>query len=117
MRPLEPLPTPKSPTLSPARPRPQRVIVAEVTCLPCARPVGTATADRWPPVGSVLFQPAGASGARPLAAWWRLRCSVCGGNTAASELVVRTARLELPTDWQNERPRRGWPPKQLAAQD
>jgi len=78
------------PTLSPARPSPQRVIVAEVTWLLCAR---------------------------PLAAWWRLRCSVCGGNTAGSELVVRTARLVLPTDWQNERPRRGRPPKQLAAQD
>lgn len=117
MHPLEPLPTPTIPTLSPARPRPQRVIVAEVTCLLCARPVGTATADRWPPGGSVLFQPAGAPGARPLAAWWRLRCPVCGGNTAASELVVRTVRVEPPTDWQTERPRRGRPPRWAGPQN
>jgi len=104
------------PTLSPARPRTQRVIVVEVTCLLRARPVSTATADRWPPGGSVLLQPTGAPGVRPLTAWWRLRCPVCGGNTAASGLVVRTTHLEPPTDWQKERPRRGRPPKRLAAQ-
>ena len=85
------------PPFHPAPTLTRREIVAEVTCLLCARPVGTATADRWPPSGPVLFQQAGSSTTRPLAAWWRLRCRVCGGNTAASEFLVRSIRREPPT--------------------
>jgi len=48
-----------------------------------------------------------------LANIWRLRCPVCGGNTAADEITVRTIRLEGPTDWKADRPRRGRPPKRL----
>ncbi len=94
-------------------PRRQRLVVAEITCLLCARPVGTARADRWPPTGPVLFQPAGSSTARSLPTIWRLRCPVCGGNTAADDITVRTVRLEGPTDWKADRPRRGRPPKWL----
>ena len=60
-----------------------------------------------------MFQPADSSTARPLANIWRLRCPVCGGNTAADEVTVRTVRLEDPTDWEADRPRRGRPPKRL----
>jgi hypothetical protein len=91
----------------------QRMFVAEIACLLCARPVGTARANRWPPTGLVLFQPASSSTASPLATIWRLRCPVCGGNTAVNELTVRTVRLEAPIDWQADRPRLGRPPKWL----
>ena len=86
------LPSPERPRLSSTPPR--RHVVAEVTCLLCARLVGTVIADRWPPGGPVRFQPAGASSAHILAAWWRLRCSVCGGNTAASEFLSRIPEPE-----------------------
>jgi len=89
--------------------------VAEIACLLCARPVGTVRADRWPPNNLVLFQPAGSSTAGPITIW-RLRCPVCGGNTAADEITVRMIRLERPTDWQADRPRRGRPPKWLVRQ-
>ena len=36
---------------------------------------------------------------RVLTTWWHLRCPDCGGNTAVSELVVRTVRLDPPADW------------------
>jgi hypothetical protein len=51
-----------------------------------------------------------------LANIWRLRCPVCGGNTAADEVTVRSVRLEGPTDWKADRPRRGRPPKWLVEQ-
>jgi hypothetical protein len=97
-------------------PKPERqpLFIVEIACLPCGRPVGTARTDRWPPTGPVLFQPAGLSTARPLANIWRLRCPVCGGNTAADEITVRTVRIEGPTDWKADSPRRGRPPKWLA---
>lgn len=106
----QPVNVPSSPAPVPAC---QRMFVAEIACLLCARPVGTARANRWPPTGLVLFQPASSSTASPLATIWRLRCPVCGGNTAVNELTVRTVRLEAPIDWQADRPRLGRPPKWL----
>ena len=107
----QPVNVPSSPAPKPER---QLLFIADIACLPCGRPVGTARSHRWPPKGPVLFQPAGSSNARPLANIWRLRCPVCGGNTAADEITVRTARLEGPTDWKADSPRRGRPPKWLA---
>jgi len=36
------------------------IVVAEIVCLLCARSTGTAIAERWPPVGPILFQAADA---------------------------------------------------------
>jgi hypothetical protein len=99
-----------SPILAPPR---QRLIVAEITCLLCARPVGIVTTEHWPPRGPVAFRPAGSPIARQVAAIWRLRCPVCGGNTAVDDLTERTVRCEDPADWQADVPRRGRPPKSL----
>jgi hypothetical protein len=100
----------------PPSPRYQRFFVAEITCLLCARPVGTTRSNRWPPIGPILFQPADSNSANLLLAWWRVRCEMCGGNTAATELTTRTVRVEQPIDWRAERPRRGRPPKWLVEQ-
>jgi hypothetical protein len=104
MLPLDPSPDPPTPTSTSATPRRKQVIVAELACLMCARPVGIATTDSGPPQGPVRFKPAKSATIHRLATWWRLRCPTCGGNTAATELVVRTVRLEPPTDWQADRP-------------
>src|SRR5205823_2328234 len=107
---IQPVNVPSSPAAKPER---QPLFIADIACLPCGRPVGTARSDHWPPKGPVLFQPAGSSNAHPLSNIWRLRCPVCGGNTAADEVTVRRVRIESPTDWKADPPRRGRPPKWL----
>src|SRR5262249_13571290 len=64
------------------------VFVADIVCLLCGRHAGTATAQRWPPNGPILFQPPDAQTATLIRAWWRVRCAVCGGNTAADEVTT-----------------------------
>jgi hypothetical protein len=102
-----------SPTPAPTR---QRLFVAEIACLLCGRPVGTAMAESWPPCGPVVFRPADSTTERQLPAVSSLRCSMCGGSAVVDELSVLTLRLEPPIDWRAERPRRGRPPKWLAQQ-
>ena len=102
-----------SPTPAPAR---QRLFVAEIACLLCGRPVGTAMAESWPPCGPVAFRPADSTTERQLPTVSHLRCPLCGGNAIVDELDVRTLRLEATIDWRAERPRRGRPPKWLAQQ-
>jgi hypothetical protein len=92
------------------------VFVAEITCMLCGREAGNAIADRWPPTGPILFQPPDAQTAMVVRAWWRLRCAVCAGNTAAVEVATRTVRMEPVIDWREVRPRRGRPPKWLVEQ-
>jgi hypothetical protein len=91
-----------------------RLFVAEIVCLLCGRSTGTALAEHWPPTGPILFQPPDAETPAVVRAWWRLRCAICGGNTAAGEVTTRTVRLEPAHDWRGEKPRRGRPPKWLA---
>ena len=91
------------------------VFAAEITCLMCSRTVGTAVDAQWPPTTAVLFQLEGSKVFRrvPL---HQLRCPDCRGNTAPTEVEIRTLRRERPVDWHNERPHRGRPPKWLVAQ-
>ncbi len=91
----------------------QRIFVVEITCLLCARPVGTARSNQWPPNAPISFQPADSLSATMLLTWWRVRCTVCGGNTAAREVATRTIRIDQPIDWRADPPRRGRPPKWL----
>src|SRR5262245_12102539 len=106
-----------APSIAPqsVRPRSQRVIVAAIAFLLWCRPVGTAMSVRWPPTGPILFQAAASECSTRVVAWWRLRCGVCGGNTAASELTTRLLRQEPAIDWKANRPRRGRPPRWLVA--
>jgi hypothetical protein len=109
-------PTPESAPSTSATVGRHRVLVAEIACLMCARSIGTIFADRWPPRGSVLFKSPESTQARPLANCWQLRCPSFGGNTAATDVEVRTVRHEPLPDWQNDRPPRGRPPAWLVAQ-
>jgi hypothetical protein len=103
-------------TTTSSAPRRQRLFVAEITCLLCARPVGTARAESWPPGAQVAFQPAGSTVVRQCPNVWRLRCPICGGTTGVDELVEITLRFEDPTVWLTDRPRQGQPPKSLVQQ-
>jgi hypothetical protein len=107
---VEPPPGPPvETTVTPPAPVRRRLFVAEIVCLLCGRDTGTALSEQWPPTGPILFQPPDARTPVVVRAWWRVRCAVCGGNTAASEVTTRTVRLEPAIDWREEKPRRGSP--------
>jgi hypothetical protein len=89
------------------------VFVAEIACIMCTAVVGIAIETRWPPVNTVLIQIEGSTVLRRIELN-ALRCPVCGGNTAATEVTPRLLRRER-VNWQQDRPRVGRPPKWLAA--
>jgi hypothetical protein len=90
----------------------RRVTRFDLRCLLCARILGSADADRWGSAGPVLFRAEGSERVVRVADWRRLRCRACGGNAYPDE--VRTARLYPPVRWDDDdRPRRGRPPKWL----
>ena len=91
------------------------VLVAEIACIMCTHVLGIAVDSRWPPVSTVLFQTEGSTVLRRVVLA-RLRCPGCGGNTAPTEVTTRLLRREQPTDAWLDEPRRGRPPKWLAAQ-
>jgi hypothetical protein len=89
---------------------------AELTCLVCGRDQGVLEAASWPPTGPVKLHPVpGQPGVR-LDAAGRLHCVTCGGRLIATEVTSYRVWIDVPIDWQAERPRRGRPPKRLVAQ-
>lgn len=88
------------------------VFVAEIACMMCTRVLGTAIDTRWPPLNTVLIQIQGSNLLRRVELG-RLHCDVCGGNTSATEITARLLRRERASDWQDDQPRRGRPPKWL----
>src|ERR1700730_16239138 len=89
---------------------------AEVTCLLCGRDQGVLEAATWPPTGSVRLHPAPGHPAVRFDGAGRLHCVTCGGRVVATEVTSHRIWIDVPIDWQAERPRRGRPPKRLAAQ-
>lgn len=102
-----------SPPLLPARRRVRFVV--DLGCLMCGRDLGVLQSDTWPTYHPVLLRQTGAPPAQ-VADWRRLRCAVCGGAAIPTEVTCRLVRNEVPIDWAADRPRRGRPPKWLAAQ-
>ena len=106
-----------APTSAPANPSASRPIVVfhvELACLLCGRALGTLQIRQWPSRGPGTLRPIGPTPACQLADWCRLRCLVCGGNIYPDE--VEAVRVYPPVQWENERPRRGRPPKWLSEQ-
>ena len=121
----EPTPAPTSPsepsstadcTSPPPLPASRRVrFMIDLGCLMCGRDLGVLQADSWPTYRPVVLSQAGAPAAQ-VADWRRLRCAVCGGAAIPAEVSCQRVRHEVPIDWAADRPRRGRPPKRLAAQ-
>ena len=86
----------------------------ELTCLQCARELGVLESAAWPTTAGRLLR----SGLPDLQVpdWRRLRCGACGGSAIPAEVTRKLVQREAPIDWLAERPRRGRPPKRLAAQ-
>ena len=87
----------------------------ELTCLMCGRDLGMLESEVWPNYGSVVLH-LSRSRSVLITDWRRLRCSCCGGAAMPGEITHRLVRTEAPLDWSSERPRRGRPPKSVAAQ-
>ena len=97
-------------------PSPRRTIrfSVELGCLLCARDVGVLESSAWPSCVGSLLRPAMPAVVVP--DWHQLRCDTCGGSVIPMEVARRWIRNEPPIDWLADRPRRGRPPKRLAAQ-
>jgi len=80
----------------------------------CARDIGVLESAAWPSCTGTLLRPA--LPAVLVSDWHQLRCDTCGGSVIPEEVTRRWIRNEPPIDWLAERPRRGRPPKRLAAQ-
>ena len=94
--------------------RPSRGVLVDLSCLHCGRPAGALEADEWPTSGPVTYRTT-PNAVSPRFDDGLLRCGACGGTVHADEWTpLRRAMLE-PFDWAAERPRRGRPPKRLAA--
>jgi hypothetical protein len=87
----------------------------EIGCLMCGRDLGMLESEVWPNYGSVVLH-LSRSRSVLITDWRRLRCSCCGGAAMPGEITHRLVRTEAPLDWSSERPRRGRPPKSVAAQ-
>ena len=91
------------------------VVLVELRCLLCAETIGTLEMDHWPSFGPALLRTTPGSRALAIANWTGLRCARCRGNVNPDE--ISTTSIHPPVSWDDlERPRRGRPPKLLAAQ-
>ena len=86
----------------------------EIGCLLCARDVGVLECAAWPSCAGILLRRA--MPAVMVSDWHQLHCDTCGGSVIPVEVTRRWIRNEPPIDWLADRPRRGRPPKRLAAQ-
>ena len=114
-------PTDANPPAAPGRSpsdssAPKRIPVfhVDLVCLLCGRALGVLKTKRWPSRAPALFSPAGQSQAVAIVDWCCLRCPTCRGNVYPDE--VSTVWEYPPVRWDEERPRRGRPPKWLLAQ-
>lgn len=90
------------------------IATIELTCLLCGRSAGALEADGWPPARPARYRTT-AFAVRPQVRGRLLACGACGGTVHASEATVRHQAPRALSDWAAEQPRRGRPPKALAA--
>jgi hypothetical protein len=108
--PLDTLPV----TLSPD-PIIETCVEADIKCYLCGALAGVIEADRERDPRRILFRRPGEQVAAALRDPRHIRCPRCGGATFLDDLTVVTRRIET-TNWLEDRPRRGRPPKRLLEQ-
>ena len=96
-------------------PRVTARVDVELACLMCGREFGMLESEVWPNYGRVVLHLL-TSRSILITDWRRLRCTTCGGAGMPGEITHRLVRDEGPLDWSTDRPRRGRPPKSVAAQ-
>ena len=96
---------------------PIRVFVeADVKCFHCGQIVGVTRSDRGEPRARSTFLATGATDEVALRRLGDVRCPRCGGPTYLDEFQTRyeLGHIDFNDDVDDERPRRGRPPKWLA---
>jgi DNA-directed RNA polymerase subunit RPC12/RpoP len=99
----------------PSDPVIETCVEADVKCYLCGALAGVIEADREREPRRVLFRRPGERVAAALRDVRHIRCPRCGGATFLDEVTVVTRRIET-TNWLEDRPRRGRPPKRLLEQ-
>ncbi len=105
----------KTPPRQAAMHRRRTAVMVELGCLLCSREVGTLECATWPTSMPVQLRRPGTA-AVVVDDWHRLRCSACGGTVLPTEVTHQTVRSDSAVDWLADQPRRGRPPRWLAAQ-
>jgi DNA-directed RNA polymerase subunit RPC12/RpoP len=90
-------------------------VEADIKCYLCGGLAGVIECDRERNPLSVLFRRPGDTVATAIADFKGVRCPRCGGTTFLDEVTLVTRRVET-TNWLEDRPRRGRPPKRLLEQ-
>lgn len=95
------------------QPRVETYLVGELVCHLCGTVAGSIQSEHHPLPRSVQFTPGGSTEFTSVADWRRLRCARCRGSLFLEGLEVVRRRSEPLDIWNEERPRRGRPPKWL----
>ncbi len=90
--------------------------VGDLVCHLCGRPAGVVQSDRQPMPSAVRFTAIGSDHSVTVLDWRRLRCSTCGGTLLLDDVEEIRRRVEPVNVFEEERPRRGRPPKWLVEQ-
>ncbi len=101
-----------------AHPQPivQISYVGELICHLCGRTAGIVQSEQQPLPATVRFTALGSDHSVTVLNWRRLRCAHCGGSLLLDDLEEIRRRVEPVNAFEEERPRRGRPPKWLVEQ-
>ena len=101
---------------APATTQVRTYTVADLVCHLCGTLAGSIRSELPTLPRTVRFTAAGSQRTVDVLDWRRLRCARCGGTLFAEEIHTVRERLEPANLWEEERPRRGRPPKWLVEQ-
>ena len=107
--------TEATPAVNP-QPITRTCLVGELACFLCGTTAGSIESEQRPLPPTVRFTPAGSSAPVTLLDWRRLRCARCQGRLFVENLDEVVRRIEPVNPFQDDRPRRGRPPKWLVEQ-
>ncbi len=103
-----------TPNSAPAQgPLVRTTLVGELVCHMCGTTAGSIESEHQPLGPTVRFKAAGSDETVTVLNWRRLRCTRCRGALYVDDLNVVRRRLEPLNIWEEDRPRRGRPPKWL----
>ena len=108
--------TSPNPAATLAQPTLVTYLVGELVCHLCGTTAGTIQSEQQPLPRTVKFTAAGSDKQVVVLDWRRLRCARCGGGLFVEDLDTVRQRIEPKNIWDDERPRRGRPPKWLVEQ-
>ena len=98
---------------APSQPTITHTLVGELTCHLCGTTAGTVESEQRTLPRTVRFTPSGSDKSVTVLDWTRLRCARCNGRLFVEGLETVRRRVEPVNVFEEDRPRRGRPPKWL----